>query len=269
MPLTTFRGHNCFYVDEGVGEAVMLVHGYTGCWDDWATTIPAASRQYRCIALDQRGFGRSDHPESESAYTMSAYVEDIVSLARQLGVDRFHLAGVSLGGMIAQEFALAHQDMLLSLALVDTTPQPPPVMEGELNPDESAEFLEDHTVGELWEVYHERVSKRLPLANPAVTEEELAAAKRRYVNNNSQAGIVGCGRMIRNWAGVADRLGEITLRTLVVVGEMDEMFVEPSQRLAALLPDVRLVVLPKCGHVPMFDRPDLFNRIYLDFLSEG
>jgi len=269
MPFKTVREHRCFYVDEGSGDAVVLVHGYTGCWDDWATAVPALKKKYRCVALDQRGFGKTDHPQPPSEYTMSEYVEDIVGLVKQLGIERFHLAGVSMGGMIVQEFALAHQQMLLSLALVDTAPERPEVMKTVLSPDDAEEFLKTHTLAELWDYNQAKIAEELRLAFPALTPEQIEAARRRYVTNNSPGGVIGAGRMIRNWRGVRGRLGEIKVRTLVVVGELDVRFVQPSKDLAELIPNARLVIIPKCGHVPMFDTPETFNRIYMEFLGES
>lgn len=268
MPFTDIRGNRYYYEDVGPesGEAVILVHGYTGAGSDWATIVPALSRGYRCIVPDQRGFGRSEHPRPRAAYTMFDYVEDIAALASQLGIERFHLAGVSMGGMIAQEFALAHQERLLSLALVDTAPELPRVRGSALGPDDMETYLRDHTLEQYWTYAAEVRAKQDPPPPPR-SPEATEASRRRFLANNSPAGIVGAAAMMEAWPGVRGRLGEIRVRTLVVVGSLDAPFLEPAHDLANLLPDARLVVIPNCGHVPMFDAPDTFNRVYLDFLE--
>jgi len=268
MPFIYVRGLNCYYEEKGVGDAVVLVHGYTGDSSDWATTMPAVGKKYRCIAMDQRGFGRTDSPDSHEAYTMTEYVADIAALAGELGVERFHLAGVSMGGMIVQEFALAHQDMLLSLALVDTAPKLPDSLQDIVRPDLTEQYLRDHTVEEYWHFDEQRSAEAFPPPDPPPSPELVEAARLRFIKINNPAGLIGGARLLKEWPGVVDRLNEISVRTLVVAGENDEPFVEPSRQMADLIPGAQLVIVPDCGHVPMFDAPGFFNRKYLSFLAE-
>jgi len=269
VPFESVRGNRCYYEEKGRGDAVILVHGYTGSSSDWETTLPAVGEKYRCVMFDQRGFGKSDSSDSPAAYHMREYVEDIAALASQLGIDRFHLAGVSMGGMIVQEFALAYQERLLSLALVDTAPKLPDMLAGFIRPDITEQFLKDHTVEQYWDFNQKRRAEAFPPPGPPSTPEMSEAARQRFIELNTPAGLVGGARLLESWPGTYDRLGTVTVRTLVTVGDNDEPFVGPSKEMARLIPNARLVVIPECGHVPMFDAPEFFNRTYLEFLAES
>jgi len=267
MPTTVIRGITYHYISKGAGVPVVLLHRYTGTWLDWHNTIPSLSSRYRCIAPDQRGFGKSERLSDPSAYTMHEYVEDIVALASHLDTEKFHLAGISMGGMIAQEFACAHQDMLLSLTLIDTAPKLPEIFYDLINPQITADYLKNHSLEELWDFLFQRQVKALPLTTVPRTPEMIKAARLRYVEDNSPAAIMNVARMLIEWQGVWNRLSEITVRTLVVVGDRDVPFVALSDQMVEALPNARRVVVPESGHIPTYDNPQFFNRAYLEFLN--
>src|SRR5690349_14804317 len=102
----------------GEGTPLLLVHGVGSRLDNWLEVIEALGPGYRTLSYDQRGHGDSDKPKGP--YSLEDLVEDLQAVADQAGFNRFHLAGFSLGGIVAQGYALAHPERLLSLALIST-----------------------------------------------------------------------------------------------------------------------------------------------------
>jgi pimeloyl-ACP methyl ester carboxylesterase len=107
-----------FYQDVGDGEPLLLIMGFGGDSTAWAFQIADFSARHRVIAFDNRGVGQSDAPDRP--YTTHMMARDTLGLMDALGVDRAHVIGVSMGGMIAQELVLAHPDRVRSLHLACT-----------------------------------------------------------------------------------------------------------------------------------------------------
>ena len=106
------------YFEDGDGpETMVLVHGYASSAILWKYTIEALaeSGKYRVIALNNRGAGDSDRTSSEEDYTVQNFAKDLYNAVSALGMSDFILVGHSMGGATVTQFALNHQDMLLSL----------------------------------------------------------------------------------------------------------------------------------------------------------
>ncbi|MBI3424859.1 MAG: alpha/beta fold hydrolase [Acidobacteria bacterium] len=110
-------GQKIHYVEAGSGPTVILLHGLGGEVSNWAMTIPALSKQFHVIAIDQIGFGQSDKPLLN--YRIGTMVDFLAGFYKQAGIAKATLVGNSLGGWIAAAFALAHPDKVEKLVLVD------------------------------------------------------------------------------------------------------------------------------------------------------
>ena len=111
-----------YYLEAGSGEPLLLSMGFGGDHTAWAFQIGALSARYRVIAFDNRGVGRTDAPDHP--YTTGMMARDSLGLMDALGIDRVHVIGVSMGGMIGQEPALAHPERVRSLHLGCTLARP-------------------------------------------------------------------------------------------------------------------------------------------------
>jgi len=111
-----------FYVDAGAGEPLVLVMGFGGDHLAWGLQLPAFAARFRVIAFDNRGVGQTDAPDIP--YSIAMMADDTVGLIDALGIDRAHVCGVSMGGMIAQEIALRHPARVRTLALHATLARP-------------------------------------------------------------------------------------------------------------------------------------------------
>src|SRR3989449_9931559 len=111
-----------YYAEAGAGEPLVLIMGFGGDHLAWGFQMPAFTQAYRVIAFDNRGAGQTDAPDRP--YTTRMMADDTAGLMEALGIDRAHVVGVSMGGMIAQELALNHSDRVRSLHLGCTFARP-------------------------------------------------------------------------------------------------------------------------------------------------
>src|SRR5260370_4490871 len=109
----------------GPGAPVLLVHGFGGAKEDFADQVPALAEHATVVTFDHRGHGASDHPADEAAYSLDRLVADTVTVADDLGFERFRLLGHSMGGMVARPLVLAHPDPGDALIPIATAPRPP------------------------------------------------------------------------------------------------------------------------------------------------
>ncbi len=265
MPIANINGVNLNYEVAGQGEAVVFLHGYTGSTQDWANQTPVLSPKYRVVALDHRGHGKSAAPSREEEYSVQIFTGDVFGLLRMLNIKKCCLVGHSLGGFIALQFALEHQDMLAALVLVDTS---------------SGQFARDPNYAQLRQKLDELArSQGMEAAfeydaanNPMRIERfqrhpELREVSRRKVLMTSVDGYIYASRAIGKWKPVTSRLSEIKVPALIYWGDEDLPFTEATKTLKEGIADSGLVTAKGVGHSPHEEAPDVFNEALLKFLD--
>src|SRR5947207_8004377 len=115
MPTVRVNGIDLHYIEAGSGDPLLLIMGFGGDHLAWAFQTPVFAQTHRVIAFDNRGAGQSDVPDVP--YTTRMMADDAAGLLEHLGIERAHVIGVSMGGMIAQELALNHPRRVRSLQL--------------------------------------------------------------------------------------------------------------------------------------------------------
>ncbi|HEY8490197.1 MAG TPA: alpha/beta fold hydrolase [Dehalococcoidia bacterium] len=264
MPTIRLNGFDAYYEDHGGGgEPLVLVHGYTGDLTDWEHQIRAFAPQFRVVAMDNRGHGRSSAPPAGDGYTIEEMATDVRALLDGLGLDRVHLAGHSLGGMVAQAFAVTWPERLRSLVLVDSPPFS--------NMPEAVAYRERcfqvaRTQGMAAVVEFQEANA--PFRPPIPVPPEERERGRRRLAAMSVEGYVGAGLALCRWPGVVDRLGEVTAPTLIIVGEHESPAMHRGVALLAeRLPGARLVTIPGAGHTPQREATAAFNEALSAFLA--
>jgi pimeloyl-ACP methyl ester carboxylesterase len=242
-------GMSVHYRDEGSGPAILLLHG-TGAslhtWDAWAAAL---SPSRRVVRLDLPGFGLTG-PEPRGDYRLETYVELVAHFAAKLGIDRFALAGNSLGGTIAWRFAVAHPAQVTALVLVDAggypraTPPPLVFRLGRMPVISSLmAHLDPHALvaRTLRQTYGDPAR-----VTPALVEryEELA------LRPGNRAAFAA-----RSAVPYEDRtaaLRELKLPVLILWGERDALVpLSDGRRFVGDIPGATLRVYQDLGHVPM------------------
>jgi 3-oxoadipate enol-lactonase len=257
------NGQRLYYEVHGEGEPLVLVMGLGGDLVAWARQIPEFAKRYRVIAIENRDVGRSSY--ADGPYEIADMADDTLAVLDELGVDDFHLLGVSMGGAISQQIALRAPERVRTLTLCVTWGGNGPYGEararllGEqyrrMSREEQVDYLMLLTMSE--EFYRDPRAvtwlRGMILNNPHPQETE------GFVRQ-----LDACGRH-----DVRDRLGELSMPTHVVGAEHDVM-VPPwkSTELAELIPGARLTMIERGAHLVNIEGAERFNEAVLGFLAE-
>ncbi len=262
MPTASVNDIEIAYTLEGDGpETVVLVNGLADEKETWAYQTPAlVEAGYRVLTFDNRGVGATSKPAGP--YTSELLADDAKALVTELGIERFHLMGVSMGGMIAQEYALKHGDDLLSATFACTYAAPGPfcsrmfAMWQDMAPVLGVPFvMRDVT---LWAFTQDFFRTR---------EDELAEFETamRYMSMPTPAYLAQLAVIQAH--DTTGRIGSLAVPTLVLAGEQDILIpTQLSHDLADLVPGAEWRTV-KGGHGCVWEHPDDFNAAYLDFLG--
>jgi len=251
------------------GRPLLLVHGFTGCKEDFADEVPRlAELGFHVVAPDLVGHGSSTHHDDESAYSFAGFAADLLALADHLGWGRFDLVGHSMGGMVAQVLVLDHRERVDRLVLMDTHHGRIEDLDAEL----VAMGVEVARTQGLEVIQQLLREVQDPTDSPAY---ERVCAERPGYREWAEAKMLACSpamyaAMLAAMEAADDRLerlAELSCPTLVVVGELDRSFVAGSERLAATIPGARLAVLPDGGHCPQFEATDAWRAAVDGFLA--
>lgn len=247
--------------EAGSGPPVVFVHGGLGNRRMWLPQLEALAGRYRALAYDLRGHGDTRSTDVHPHYAGPLLAADLEALRAALGLERFALVGLSLGGFVAQEYALAHPHRLSALVLADTWAR----MVGDPRLAQLGQLLTPLVEGGLRLLGTGPLARlaTLGLGEELTRERELLAAATAGTDREEA---------IRVWRGLAlhdtvDRLPAIALPTLVIVGERAPN-VDQARLIAALIAGARLEVLPGVGHVSNLAAPAAFSAALGAFLDE-
>jgi pimeloyl-ACP methyl ester carboxylesterase len=251
------------YVEAGGGEPLVLIMGFGGDHLAWGFQLPVLAERYRVIAFDNRGAGQTDQPDAP--YTTREMAADTAGLMDALGVERAHVLGVSMGGMIAQELALHHAERVQSLQLHCTYARPDGYTRARLaaaRVERRTLSREDAVRSAFFWLFARGTYNERPEFVEAIVQTALANPHPQSLTGYLRQGDAVLGH------DTLDRLGAITCPTLVSVAAED-ILVPPrfSREIAARIPGAELRVVDDAGHVYFWERPDVFNTLCLEFLA--
>ncbi len=256
--------HRWVYLEGGKGETLLLVHGFGMEKDGWGLFPKAFAWSYRLILPDLPGFGESSRLES-SNYDVPSQVKRLNRFAESLGLDRFHLAGSSMGGYIAGFYASEYPQKVKSLALFN-----PAGVNSQVPSDMWRRYAE---TGEIALVYRtkegfEDILKLLFYRVPPVP-----GAFKTYLAELGAANYAFYGKVLRDLEQggryqLDARLSRVEARTLVVWGANDRILhVSGAESFRKGLKNVKVVILDECGHAPFFEKRKETTKAYQDFLA--
>ncbi|RME74004.1 MAG: alpha/beta fold hydrolase [Planctomycetota bacterium] len=255
-----------FYEQFGSGPDLLLIMGLGAPGNMWEPVLPYLTPHFRVTTFDNRGVGRSGCPEGP--YTMAQMARDAIALLDALGIERTHVVGISMGGMIAQHLALEAPERVERLVLAATSAGGPQAVRPE------PWVIELLTRPRAGKSSLELIREAAPiLFAPGFIErhpEVLTEIARR--NDERPTAPEGVQNQILAIVGhdVADRLREITAPTLVVTGDAD-VLVPPqnSAHLAAAIPGAQQLVLPGVAHGLLHEATERFAEAIRSFCLEG
>ncbi|MFI1937489.1 alpha/beta fold hydrolase [Streptomyces purpureus] len=245
------------YDDDGTGPALVLIHGHPFDRTMWQPQRDAFTATHRVITPDLRGYGATTVVPGITP--LSRFAADIEALLDHLGVDRFVLGGLSMGGQIAMECYRAFPDRIRGLILADTSPAAE-------TPDGKAARVAtaDRLLAEGMRGYADEVLDRMV----APYNTHAAPHVHRMMLATSPEGAAAALRGRAERPDYRDLLTRVTVPALVVVGRDDTYTaVAEAEAMHAALPDSTLVVVDGAAHLPNLERPEEFNTALAAFLS--
>lgn len=246
------------YREAGRGPALFLLHGMNGNSRSWAQQLKALSDSYRVIAWDAPGYGESD-PVAPDA---DAYAAQAAHLLDQLKIERAHVVGHSMGGVIAERFCARHLKRATSLVLSGThwgnaAPEGAPLAAKYAR---RLQELEDMSAEEYGKV---RAEKMLPSSPQPDVFDQVA----HVASEMRREGLLNGGQMVEKTDN-RPFLPALKLPVLIITGDRDPV-VKPqrSEAMMDYLPSARAVSLPGVGHAAYLEAPDVFNRAVREFFT--
>jgi pimeloyl-ACP methyl ester carboxylesterase len=237
----------------GSGPPVILVQGLGYARWGWDPVVPGLAERFRVLSFDNRGIGESDKPAGP--YSARLMADDVLQVLDEAGVERAHVIGASLGGMIAQEVAVAAPERVDRLVLCCTTPGGPDAVP---MPDVTVRLFQEAASLEPLEALRRFVVNALGPDAPEALVDEIY--RRRVENPPDPAGWQAQAAAGTTFAGVD---GAIAAPTLVLHGTADNVVAVGNAELLG----GRVELFEGCGHLFFWEQPDRFVRIVTEFLT--
>jgi pimeloyl-ACP methyl ester carboxylesterase len=260
MAFVENQGAKIYWDEQGNGPPLLLIMGLGWTSDMWFRSRPVLSAQFRTFAFDNRGVGRSDVPTGP--YPIAVMACDAAAVLDAAGVESAHVFGMSMGGMIAQEFALLYPRRVRSLILGCTAPGGPHAVQAER---EAIQLLT--ATGKPPEELAKAV---IPFIYDAGTpleriEEDFTVRRKWFPTPEGYFAQLQGIMALEAYS----RLPQIAAPTLVIHGESDRLIPPQNAKLiAARIPSAKLVLISHASHIFPCDQPEIAHRAMLEFLSD-
>jgi pimeloyl-ACP methyl ester carboxylesterase len=269
MPFAAVNGIRLYFEEHGAGAPLAWVHGFSCGIRSWDPQVQGFSAARRVIAYDLRGFGITDAPETPAAYSQDISVADLAGLLDHLRIERAAIGGLSMGGNIALNYALAHPERVSALIIADTG----------AGSDDTADWVAGALrYADAAERGGVEAFADLACANPLFARYiEQGPDRARFIRSclmtHRARGIVHTAREVLakrpTIYSLEAKLKALRVPTLLIVGEHDVPCVKVHEFMARTIPGAQSVVLAGVGHLSNLEAPDPFNahvRAFLDGL---
>ncbi len=251
-------GCSLHYEEYGQGPPLLLLHGLGSSCRDWEYQIPVLAEQYRVIAMDMRGHGRSGKPRER--YSIRGFAGDVEALIEHLNLGPVHVLGLSMGGMIGFQLAVDQPHLLKSLCVVNSAPQVKVQ-----NANDVWQYAKRWGLARLlsMETLGKAIGRNLfPKPEQDDLRRKIAS---RWAENDKRAYLASFDAIV-GW-GVQPKLSRITCPTLIVSADRDYTPVSLKEAYVKLIPHAKLVVIKDSRHATPLDQPEEFNRVVLEFIN--
>jgi 3-oxoadipate enol-lactonase len=241
-----------YYEYHGTGEPIVFAHGWLDDASIWQAQADYFANTHTVILYDLRGHGRSDNPVDD--YAVQTLSHDLYALTRKLAYDKIVLVGFSLGGMAAILFTLDHPTLVSKLVLVGAT--------AKMTLPRSIQFFGMLRFLLPYTAFIRRMC-RFKFFQPS--NQMVEDAVLRALNTDRHAA-EACWNELSNHYDVRDRVAEISVPTLIIVGEHDDLNRDASHYLHSEIRDSAMHVISGVGHAVMIENPENFNHILEEFI---
>lgn len=270
MPfITTPDNVKLYYEETGKGTPVVFMHEFASDHSGWEPQMREFGKRHRCIAYSARGYTPSDVPAGVENYSYQHVMRDCVAALDQLGIDKAHLIGLSMGGYTSLQVALNHPSRVHSMVLAGTGSGSERWYTKDFHVFSRAlgDEFEAKGAAAVAATYSKTAARiSFEVKDPRGYAEFVArlAAHDAKGSANTSRGFQGARPSLYDFES---DIRKLQTPALIVVGDEDDRCVEPSLFLKDALPASGLVVMPKTGHAVNLEEPDLFNAVVGDFLA--
>ncbi|MDA1074162.1 MAG: alpha/beta hydrolase [Proteobacteria bacterium] len=266
LQMAHHRSHDPADKRGGKKPALILLHGFTGSKLDFHDQLEWFDDLRQTFAYDQRGHGETTNA---LPYNLNQLVTDLIGWMNRQDLDQVDLLGHSMGGMVALRAVLAHPERFRSLILMDTAPSGIDLMAPAIRDRLNSLVMADGCQALV------KMMRSQPASRPAQRgidflgeDEHWRRIQVKLTQMDPQA-FVDLGRQLAEQVSVADRLSAINCPTTILVGEHDAPFVGPSREMAGAIENANLVVIPKAGHSPQYENPEVWREALRAHLIRG
>ncbi|WP_019391019.1 alpha/beta fold hydrolase [Priestia filamentosa] len=263
MPYVQVKDLSIYYEIEGTGEPLVLLHGMSNNSQSWKEQIRELKNNYKVIAWDAPGYGRSSDPAEEFRY-FEEFAHILKGMIDELKLEKIYLLGHSMGAAIALEFCNFYSNRIEKLIIADPTRGA-----AALNEEENKRKLENR----LFSIEHlspeEIADKRIKALLSPYASKEVYKRVKEIMSQVRLAGYRSVAYSLYHLDQMS-LLPQITVPVLVVCGELDIVTpVNESKAIHEELIDSKLAIIPKGGHLCYQEEPEVFNSRIIEFLSEN
>ena len=269
MSRVAVNGLQLYHESQGSGEPLLLIMGWGGNAATWKPQLEGLAQRYHVITFDNRGVGRTSAPRGP--YTTAQMAGDAAGLLDALGIERAHVLGISLGGMIAQELALAHPDRVDALILGCTTAGGPKAPGRRRLQEDIAGFhqlSQDGTPDLEWfSEFLRHLWTEEALAKSTTELQDFVFSIIRFPP--SRRGLRAQADAVSHH-DTSGRLRSIRHRTLVITGAEDTL-IDPRNSLVLTtgIPNAELFSFPNLKHAFHLEEPELVNGVIVEFIERA
>jgi len=259
------NGTKIYYQERGEGEPLVLLMGFGADGNTWEKHVSVYEKHFRCIVIDNRGVGLSDQPEGP--YTTALMAADTIAVMDDAGIDKAKVAGISMGGAIAQELCLNYPERVSALVLISTWPRfnnyAKTVYENLKKLRKTSDAGDFMELLQLWIFAAPHYEKHL---------EDLQAGQQSAAANEVPQTADGFDGQLDACIhhDSVDRLPQIKVPTLITIG-LQDIFTPPafSDILHQGIEGSQMIDFPNGGHVHHWEDLERFNTVTTNFLLEN
>ena len=271
MPHATTDDNVLLYFEEtGSGAPIIFVHEFAGDLRSWEPQLRHFGQRYRAIAFNARGYPPSSVPENSAHYSQDRAADDIGAVLDQLGIDRAHVVGLSMGGFATLHFGFRHPQRARSLVVAGCGYGAEPARAEQFKAEATsiAATLRRNGIAEFAARYA-RGPTRVQFENK--DPRGFAEFARRLAEHsalgsaNTQLGVQGARPSLYT---LQEQMRALNVPTLVLTGDEDWPCLQPALLMKYTIPSAALSVMPNCGHTINLEDPDQFNHLVGQFLAQ-
>jgi len=258
MTFKKINNHEFYYEESGSGEAVLFIHGLGSSTLDWEYQLPYFSKNYRTIAIDLKGHGKTK--SSEETYSIKGFANDVASFLKE-ETKPVTIIGISMGGMVAFQLAVDYPHLVKKMVIINSFVEVPLDSRANRNKLRLRKFV-PKLLG--MKATGKMIAKKVfPYENQEALRNLIVS---RWEKNNAKD-YVKSVKAIAGWS-IKEHLSAIVCPVLVVGAEFDYISSEVKIEYTKQMPNAKFVMIPKVHHAVSMEKPDLLNAVITDFFNK-